>query len=238
MFMYIKDQLNEIIEILKDNNISNIIALISAMIALGALIVTVVSNIKNNKMYINSLKPLLSFEFYQINGMLVLAVKNNGMTEAKKIKLKIQRLKNNGDNNKLMLDDLFKSEFMLYPTEEVQGIIGIYGERIDTEVFPVLDIDISYIQGNDNKYINYSRTISFKKNIYGRNQLSKIEDSIESISYSSNRIANYIEGRTLFASDRLNVLPHNSLYKDMKDAINNVDRPDESKNIDENNTKS
>ena len=111
MFMYIKDQLNEIIEILKDNNISNIIALISAMIALGALIVTVVSNIKNNKMYINSLKPLLSFEFYQINGMLVLAVKNNGMTEAKKIKLKIQRLKNNGDNNKLMLDDLFKSEF-------------------------------------------------------------------------------------------------------------------------------
>lgn len=143
--MCIKHQLNEIIEILKDNNISNIIASISAIIALGALIVTIVSNIKNNKRYINSLKPLLSFEFYQINGMLVLAVKNTGMTEATKIKLKIKKIKNNGDNNKLMLDDLFKSEFMLYPTEEVQGIIGIYGERIDKEVFPMLEIDISYI---------------------------------------------------------------------------------------------
>lgn len=236
--MCIRHQLNEIIEILKDNNISNIIASISALIALVALGVTIYSNIKNNKRYINSLKPLLSFEFYQINGMLVLAVKNTGMTEATNIKLKINKLKNNGDNNKLILDDLFKNEFMLYPTEEVQGIIGIYGERIDKEVFPMLDIDISYIQGNDNKGINYSRTISFKKNIYGRNQLSRIEESIESISYSNNRIANYIEGRTLFTFDRLNVMPHNSLYKDMKDAINNVKRPDENEFVDDDNTKS
>lgn len=137
-----------------------------------------------------------------------------------------------------MLGDLFKSEFMLYPTEEVQGIIGIYGKRIDKEVFPMLDIEISYIQDNDNKSINYSRTISFKKNIYGRNILSRIEDSIESISYSNNRLVNYIEGRTLFAFDRLNVIPHNSLYKDMKDAINNVDRPEDNENIGEDNTKS
>lgn len=92
-----------------------------------------------------------------------------------------------------MLGDLFKSEFMLYPTEEVQGIIGIYGKRIDKEVFPMLDIEISYIQDHDNKSINYSRTISFKKNIYGRNLLFRIEDSIESISYSNNRLVNYIE---------------------------------------------
>lgn len=137
-----------------------------------------------------------------------------------------------------MLGDLFKSEFMLYPTEEVQGIIGIYGKRIDKEVFPMLDIEISYIQDNDNKSINYSRTISFKKNIYGRNLLFRIEDSIESISYSNNRLVNYIEGRTLFAFDRLNILPHNSLYKDMKDAINNVDRPEDNENIGEDNTKS
>ena len=235
MFMCIEHQLNEIIEILKDNNISNIIALVSAIIALAALIVTILSN---NKRYIDSLKPLLSFEFYQINVMLILAIKNTGMSEATNIKLKIKKLKNNGDNNKLMLDDLFKSEFMLYPTEEVQGIIGIYGKRIDKEVFHMLDIEISYIQGNDNKSINYSRTISFKKNIYGRNLLSRIEDSIESISYSNNRLVNYIEGRTLFAFDRLNVLPHNSLYKDMKDAINNVDRPEDNENIGEDNTKS
>ncbi len=48
------------------------------------------------------------------------------MSEAANVKLKIKKLKNNGCNNELMLDDLFKSEFMLYPTEEVQGIIGMY----------------------------------------------------------------------------------------------------------------
>lgn len=238
--MCIKHQLNEIIEILKDNNIPNIIASISALIALGALIVTIVSNIKNNKKYIDSLRPLLSFEFYQMNGVLILAVKNNGMSEATQIRLKIKKLKNNGDNNKLMLDDLFKSEFMLYPTEEAQGVIGFYGQRIGKEVFPMLDIDISYIQGNDNKSINYSRTISFKKNIYGINSLSRIEDALESISYSNNRLANYIEGRTLFTFDKLNVFPNSSLYKDMKDAINNVERPDKNKNedMDNDNTKS
>ena len=165
--MCIKHQLNEIIDVLKDNNISNIIASISAFIALIALIATIVSSIKNNKRYIDSLKPLLSFEFYQFNGMLLLAVKNTGMSEATKIKLNIRKLKNNGDNNKLMLDALFKNEFMLYPTEEVQAIVGTYGETMDKKAFPMIDIDISYIQGNDNKSVNYSRTISFKKNIYG-----------------------------------------------------------------------
>lgn len=236
-FMCIQHQLNEIINILQGNNLSNIIALISALIALGALIFSIVTNVKSNKRYIDSLKPLLSFEFYQINGELILAVKNTGMSEATKIKIKIKKMKNNGDNNRLMLDDLFKNEFMLYPTEEVQGIVGFYGETIDKPVFPTLDIEISYIEGNDNKSISYSRTISFKKNIYGRNQFSKIEDSIESISYSNNRLANYIEGRALFTFDKLNVLPHNSLYRDMKDAINNVERPED--NIEEdNNTES
>ena len=163
MFMCIEHQLNEIIEILKDNNISNIIALVSAIIALAALIVTILSNNKNNKRYIDSLKSLLSFEFYQINGELILAVKNTGMSEATKIKIKIKKMKNNGDNNRLMLDDLFKNEFMLYPTEEVQGIVGFYGETIDKPVFPTLDIEISYIEGNDNKSISYSRTIFLRK---------------------------------------------------------------------------
>ncbi len=161
--MCIEHQLNEIIEILKDNNISNIIALVSAIIALAALIVTILSNNKNNKRYIDSLKSLLSFEFYQINGELILAVKNTGMSEATKIKIKIKKMKNNGDNNRLMLDDLFKNEFMLYPTEEVQGIVGFYGETIDKPVFPTLDIEISYIEGNDNKSISYSRTIFLRK---------------------------------------------------------------------------
>ena len=234
--MSINEQLNEIIDVLKNNNLSNTIAIVSTLIAFGALIFSIITYIKSNKRYIDSLKPLLSFEFYQFNGMLILSVKNTGMSEATKIMLRIKKIKNNGDNNKLMLDDLFKNEFVLYPSEEVQGIIGIYGETIGKEVFPILDIDVTYLEGNDYKTIKYSRTISFKKNIYSRNQLSRLEDAIESISYSNNRLANYIEGRTLFTFDRLNVYPHNSLYKDMKDAINNVERQED--NIEEKESKS
>ena len=48
-FMCIQHQLNEIINILQGNNLSNIIALISALIALGALIFSIVTNVKSNK---------------------------------------------------------------------------------------------------------------------------------------------------------------------------------------------
>ena len=91
-------------------------------------------------------------------------------------------------------------------------------------MFPKIDVSISYIAGNNGKEVSYDRTISFKRNIYARNPLSKIEDGIESISYSNNRLANYIEGRTFFTFDRINALPKSSLYEDMKDAINNVER--------------
>ena len=88
----------------------------------------------------------------------------------------------------------------------------------------MLDLKISFINGNDSKITKYMRTITFKRNIYGRNQFSKTEDSIESISYSINRVANYVEGRTLYTFDKMNTIPHSSLYKDMRDAFNNIER--------------
>lgn len=224
--MFIYYLLNEICNFFKNSNSSDIIALLTAIIALCALLFSIKTNNQNNKRYIDSLKPLLSFEFYQINEVLLLSIKNTGMSEATKIKIKFKKLNNNGYNNKFSLDDLFKKEFMLYPTEEVQGIIGYYDNGIDHTSFPSIDIEISYIEGNDNKKIAYSRTISFKRNIYNRNQFTKMEDSLESISYSNNRLANYVEGTTLFTFDRINRIPTNSLYKDIRDAINNIDRPE------------
>lgn len=223
--MCVSEQLNEIINILKDNTFSNWIAIISVILSLITLVVTIFVNHRNHKQYIDSLKPLLSFEFCEMNQLLILAIKNTGNSEATEVKVKVLKLRDNGKQNKLVLDNLFKKSFMLYPTEEVQGIIGFYGETIDDEVFPKIDVSISYIAGNNGKEVSYDRTISFKRNIYARNPLSKIEDGIESISYSNNRLANYIEGRTFFTFDRINALPKSSLYEDMKDAINNVERP-------------
>lgn len=228
--MDIYNKLEEIITLIKATTLSDYIACISLVISIIALIANIITNKKNHKQYIESLKPLLSFDFFEINGVLLLSIKNTGQTEAKNIRIEISELRDNGKYNKLHLDNLFKTEFMLYPTEEVQGMVGFSGESIEENVFPTIDVKVSYLNGNDNKDVKYSRTISFKKIIYGRNPLSRIEDSIESISYSNNRLANYIEGRTLFTFDKLNVFPNNSLYKDIKDAINNVEREKEDNN--------
>ena len=225
--MNISQQLNEIIELLSESGTSNYIAIVSVLVAIIALVANIITSRKNQKQYIESLKPLITFDFYEINNELLLSVANKGKTEAKNIKLKILRLRNNGDDNKLMLDGLFENEFMLFPQEEVQGIIGYYGGNVIKRCFPVLDLKISFINGNNNKITEYIRTIAFKRNIYERNQFSKIENCIESISYSNNRMANYIEGRTLFTFDKMNVFPHNSLYKDMRDAFNNIERTED-----------
>ena len=224
--MDITKQLDEIISLLKDSSFSNLTAVLSIIVAVIAIIVNIVSGYKNHKQYIESLKPLLAFDFYEMNGFLILSIKNVGQSEAKSIKLHIKHIKNNGDKNEIYEEPLFNSEFMLYPSEEVQGVVAISGGNIACVVCPEIDIDISFQEGNDNEFVEYSRTIHFKRNIYVKKYLSKIEDSIESISYSNNRIANYIEGRTLFTYDKINVMPHNSLYKDMQDAFNNVKRED------------
>lgn len=222
--MHIFHCINEIYNLFKNSSSSDLIALFTAIIALFALGFSIITNKQNTKKYIDSLKPLLTFEFYQINNRLLLSIQNTGMSEAKNIKINFKRLTNNGHNNKLMLDSIFKEEFMLYPKEEVQGIIGFYCDELDINSCPKLDIEVSYVEGNDNKKVNYPRTISFKRNIYNRNQFWKIEDSLESISYSNNRLANYVEGKTLFTFDRINSISTNSLYSDIKDAIHNIER--------------
>lgn len=224
------EKIDEIINLLKDNGTANLIASLSLIVAIIAVIVSIVTYIRENKKYINSLKPLLSFSLYEMNGLLLLAIKNNGQSEATNIKIEVLELKNNGNKNELMLDKLFKEEFMLYPTEETQGIIAISGRNVETEICPHVKLKITFVEGNDNKKIEYLRTIIFKRKISERDRLENIEDSLESISYSNNRMANYIEGRTLFTFDRKNVIPRSSLYKDMKDAFNNIEREEQEGN--------
>lgn len=222
--MSVSEQLSEITQLLKHSDFSNYISILSVLVAIIAVVVNIIYNHKDRKQYIESLKPLLSFELYESNGLLLLSVKNTGKSEAKNIKLDIKSIRNNGDHSDLELDDLFRRKFMLYPEEEVQGIIAISRVNLNENIFPVVDITISFLKGNDHKKTTYSRTITFKRTLKEKNQLSKIEESIESISYSNNRLANYIEGRTLYVFDKKNVSANNSLFKDMKDAMNNVNR--------------
>ena len=208
---------------------SNLIAFASLFIAILALFVTIIFNMITHRQYIESLNPLLSFRFIEHDGFLYLAITNTGQSAAKNIKVDIKELCNNGDRNILELDDLFNSEFNLFPNETVQGVIGLSGANIAQAVFPYINVDIIYIKGNDKKTEKYSRKITFSRTNENGINLNCLEDDINSVSYSVNRIANYLEGRTLFAIDRLNTFPHNSLYKDMKDAFNNIERKEDIK---------
>lgn len=221
--------LKEILDILKDNKLSNIISILSLIVAIIAVVITVISNAKNNKIYVNSLKPMLAFKLYERNGFLVLSIKNNGQSEATNININFLEL-NNNEKSEFILDDIFKKEFMLYPTEETQGLIAINSSNIDKHSFPNVKIRIKYIEGNDNKEITYERSIVYKKEIQIKDSIEEVAEEIRSIAYSNNRMANYIEGRTLFKFDELNVMPKSSLYRDIKDAINNIKREENDEN--------
>ena len=209
------------------------IALISVVVSVITLITATIFNYKTRKQYLDSLKPLLSFRLIKYNRYLYLTITNTGNTEAKNVKVTIDELGNNGDSNNKNIDELFKVSFELYPNETVQGMIGYYGQNVANNVFPFIKAKIEYNNSNKKKKIFYTRIISFttahESKIYAEVDLDTygIVDNLNSIAHSNNRVANYIEGRTLFVMDRLNVFPRNSLYKDMKDAINNVERKEE-----------
>ena len=205
-------------------NPSTFIALGSFFISILALLVTILNSTISHRQYISSLSPALSFTLTEHGGILYLSINNTGKSAAKNISINIKKMINNGEQNELKLDSLFTKEIMLFPNETVQGMIGIWGENLSVTSFPSIEIELSYKKENTNKFESYFREISFSKSPNTENSLSKLEQALTSIAYSNNRLTNYVEGRTLFVHDIMNVMPHGSLYQDLKDSINNVER--------------
>lgn len=226
----------EIVKVLKEisTNISKQdnenIALFSLAISVLAVIITLIFNIISHKQYIRSLNPLLSFRLTKHDYNLYLSISNTGHSEVQNLIINIKSIHNNGKETSLELDELSKKEITLFPNETINGVIAQSGDNISETTFPYIELDISYIKGNDRKKEKYSRTITFTNDYKDSIDLSKLEENITSVAYSNNRIANYIEGRCLFKFDELNVYPNNSLYKDMKDAFNNIERPEKEEN--------
>lgn len=90
-----------------------------------------------------------------------------------------------------------------------------------------------FIKGNTKKQEKYERTITFTNesnsmgNIILFGEINALVEEIRSVSYSINRMTNYFEGRCLYKNDKEDALPASSLYKDMRDAINNIERKDD-----------
>ena len=185
-------------------------------------------SVQTRKQYIDSLSPLLSFRLYEKSGYLFLRIENTGQSEATEISLTFKELSNNGEQNKFELDEILKSKLTLYPNETVTGGICRSGRNIVTSIAPVIKIEVSYIKGNTKEKIQFFRCICYTgtndENVFMKCELEDISRKLNEISCSSNRMANYFEGRFFLKSDVINAYPSSSMYKDLKDAINKTER--------------
>ena len=149
---------------------------------------------------------------------------NVGKTKAIDIKLNIKKI-NNNNGRELLLDDLFKNTFELYPDEKVQGIIAIYGENISNHVFPNIDADITYKKDHIFRRIHYKRKIFFtastdSKIIVNTNyDLQEIEDNISKLHKATLRLANYFDGCEVAPFDELNLIPGRHFQEELVDAL-------------------
>ena len=89
---------------MKNITIQTIISIVAACISLIAVIVSIYYNHKNNKQYLKSLEPLLSFKLLELKSELYLRITNTGKSAANDIAIEIKKIENNGDRNELNLD--------------------------------------------------------------------------------------------------------------------------------------
>ena len=226
------EKIDEIIKILRaiaDTSTSNKIALLSVILSAIAVGSSIYFSYKTRKQYIESLNPLLSFQLVDNCGLLFLTIKNTGQSEAIEIKIIFDEISNNGEETLFDIAKIFKSELTLYPNEKVTGYIAKAGANISTEIAPTVKVHVSYIKGNNKKKTQYSRSICYAGETDNpiEDRLREIGSKLNEISASNNRMANYFSGNWLLTIDELNLQPLRNLSQDIKDGVNNKERPDE-----------
>ena len=202
--------------------IETLVSIVAVVISFFAFIVTVYYSHKNNKQYLKSLEPLLSFKLIEFNKILYLKITNTGKSAANNIVIEIKKIENNGDMNDLILDELFCKEFELYPNESTQGRIGVYGGTINTSVFPKIYLSVKYVKGVTNKQILIDRMVIFspayENKIYGdfNIDLRELNRNMNVLAKANLRTANYLDGCQVAPFDELNILAGRSLHDDLR----------------------
>jgi hypothetical protein len=192
-------------------------------VTLGGL--AILQNQQIHKRNIVSLAPAISMNLISLNGFLYLTIENTGQNEAKEINISVDSIQNNGENYKLMLDDLFSTTFELYPKETVQGCVAISGANIKTQIFPQITVAVSYLWPQLNRREQYKRQVIFD---YGYSKKLSADISIDNRNMESDvdkiaravvRVANYLDGCQVAKFDELNILAGRSLRNDMVEAL-------------------
>ncbi len=199
------------------------IEIIAIIISGITLIFTVINQIN----IIKDKEPQLSFSLKSFNGILYLMVTNNGGTPAKNIRIKIEKIYNNG-NCGIQEDQIFEIPFELASHESVQGMIGFNGENISNHVFPYVDIKVQYQKPHFIKNVKYERKVFYiasyerKINVDAKLDLNNIERDINNIHKSTLRLANYFDGNEIAPFDDLNIVSNNHFQKDLLKTKNGV----------------
>lgn len=234
-------QINEIILLLRtiaDSSMANRIAFIATVVSACALLSSIYFSHKTSTQYINSISPLLSCSLSEKAGILYLTIANTGQSKATKIKVSLDKIINNGKENKFVVDEIFKDTLELYPNERIMGQVAFSGKNVVTNIAPIIQMRLTYCEGNTKKIVKYERKVCFTKELEKTDNIAKriedISNKLDEISCSNNRMANYFEGRCLFKYDKLNVFPNGSLYQDMKNAFHNVEHIEKTEEKDEN----
>lgn len=174
--------------------------------------------------HIDSLEPNLSMRLIEDQYCIYLLVENTGESPAKQIRIDVEEINNNGNEN-LSLDDLFKTDFELYPHEIVQGCIAMSGRNIVTHIFPKITVHVSYVRADIDRKREYTRTVVYDGG-YSRKVIADVnmdnhtlESDVDCIARASVRVANYLDGHSVAKFDQLDILSGRSLQNDLVSAI-------------------
>ena len=198
------------------------IEIIAIIISGITLLITIINQI----IIIKDKEPQLSFSLKSYNKILYLMITNNGLTKAKEIRIKIQKIYNNG-NNGIQEDTIFEIPFELSSNEKVQGMVGILGENISKCAFPYIDINVSYEKPHFIRKVKYERQVFYtaltesKVTVDTGLNLKEIEHCMKNIHKSTLRIANYFDGNEIAPFDELDIVSNNHFQKDLINVKNN-----------------
>ena len=192
-------------------------------VSLGLL--ALYQNHKIHEQYIESQEPLLSMSLIREKDILYLVIENNGGIQAEDINIEVLSISNNGIDNELQLDDLFKLTFQLYPKEKVKGMVAMSRKPIGTKIFPQIRLKVTYTRPDLKRKKVYERTVTYNK-IFEQDSIidseiviKNISNDIDKISKANVRIANYLDGHQVGKFDEINILANRSLNNDLVDAI-------------------
>ncbi len=162
------------------------------IVGIFTLIVTLIIDIINRIRQIQDNEPQLSFSLRKVDSFLHLRVQNTGKTKATNIRIKIDKIYNNGKINYLNEEAIFTIPFELSSNEEVQGRISAFDDTIQSQSFPYIDIIVSYSKSHFKKNVKYERQVFYARteNSFSINNdkgIKNISDSIDNITDKQNK---------------------------------------------------